>query len=166
LKESKSYISCANGELKIGHEYSPLMWEGTLGCYRVSMMDTVSIPPQSELICEGRIRVAKDQQLPKDLYIAEASEKFSKSGKGFVARTVVNASDTVPIRMLNPSHETLNVYKDTVVGKISPIYGVIEANSIESENINRDLPDHLTKMYAEAMEGLTASQAQQIREFG
>jgi hypothetical protein len=32
-----------------------LVFEGQIGCYRVAMAETVSIPPRSEMVVEGKV---------------------------------------------------------------------------------------------------------------
>jgi hypothetical protein len=32
-----------------------LVFEGQIGCYRVAVAETVSVPPRSEMVVEGRV---------------------------------------------------------------------------------------------------------------
>ena len=51
---------------------------------------------RSEIILEGKLIDWNKEESEIDML--EASEKFLNSNKGFVARTLVEASDKVPIR--------------------------------------------------------------------
>ncbi|PJE78407.1 hypothetical protein CI610_02660 [invertebrate metagenome] len=164
LKESRSVIDCAQGKMRIGQKDSTLTWQGTLGCYRVSMKETLSIAPRSEVICEGIVQVPDSEQLPDDTFIMESSERFMKKGQALVARTIVNAGETVPLRLLNPSDQTVKVYRHTHVGRISPVDKVLDNDESEIGQKYQELPDHLVQLYEEAKEELTPEQAKQVRQ--
>jgi hypothetical protein len=63
----------------------------------------------SEIICRGRLLLPSDKVI-SDALMVEANEKFQKSGKALVARSLVNAKYGVALRLMNVSSQPQTVY--------------------------------------------------------
>jgi hypothetical protein len=65
--------------------------QGNLGCFRVSLCETISVPPRSEMVCSGQ--VLDLPKLPQIPLLIEPCAKFQDSGRDLVARSLVNSSE-------------------------------------------------------------------------
>ena len=137
----------------------PLVKIGKLGCYKVVVSEKVPVPGRSEIILEGKlIDWNKDES---DIGMLEAAEKFLNSNKGFVARTLVEAGDKIPIRYANFSNEPKILYPGTNIANFSPVRVI---KSIETPNSKppSSLPDHLRDLYARSSSGMSSAQKKQV----
>lgn len=73
------------------HREHGLDLQGNIGCFRVSLCETISIPPRSEIISPGQMLNIPESS-PTPLLI-EPCAKFQDSGKALLARSLVNSSE-------------------------------------------------------------------------
>lgn len=69
-----------------------LQIKGHLGCFRVSLKETICTHLRSEMVCQGHLLLPSDTEFSGPLVI-EASEKFLKLGKVVVASSLINAGE-------------------------------------------------------------------------
>ncbi|MEW8545264.1 MAG: retropepsin-like aspartic protease, partial [Candidatus Thiodiazotropha sp.] len=89
----------------------PLIKIGKLGCYRVVVSERVPVPSRSEVILEGKLVDWKEEA--PEIGMLEAAEGFLSTNRGAVARTLVKAGESVPIRYANLSNESQILYPGT-----------------------------------------------------
>ena len=96
--------------------------KGKNGCYRVSLGETISIPPHHEIITSGQINEFCNDI--EGIGIIEPTEKFCKNGQALIGRILVTARESVPIRLMNPSNEPVVVHKGTIVGQFEQVESI------------------------------------------
>jgi hypothetical protein len=75
-----------------------LVFEGQIGCYRVAVAETVSVPPRSEMVVEGRVNDHMSDH--SQIGIIEPTDEFiKKTEKGLVGRTLVGSRNEVALRL-------------------------------------------------------------------
>lgn len=110
------YVEVTEHELQI---------KGHLGCFRVSLKETVCIHPRNEMVWQGHLLLPSETEYRGSLVIEE-SEKFQKLGKALLARSLTNAEKEILLRLMNVSCNPQTVYKNTVVGSTSPVVNILE----------------------------------------
>ena len=159
LKQHKCLVDVSLGKLYVGGMEHELQLQGHLGCFNVSLKETITIPPMSEMICPGRLLLPSDKIISEALMV-EANERFQKSGKALVARSLINAKEDVALRLMNVSSQPQTVYKNTLVGKTSAVTNVMDySNQSVEKNFEDTIPGHLKELYAETTKDLSAEQA-------
>ena len=97
-----------------------------------TLLSTQRIPPFSEV--ETLAYVSAD-----DIKEPHLLEPFSPNSAVFVARALVNPTNrTIPIRLLNPSDETITVYKNTKVAELEPIASFPSTVAATTADLNQD----------------------------
>jgi hypothetical protein len=122
-----------------------LVFEGQIGCYRVATAETVSVPPRSEIVVEGRVNdhISDHSQIG----IIEPTDEFIKTEKGFVEGILVRSRDEVPLRLMNLSAQSQIVHAGTIVGHLSPIGEIITPINQDMSCANGNLPSHLKDLF-------------------
>jgi hypothetical protein len=90
--------------MKIGSKSVSLLMKGHVGCFRVSMADTIHIPPRSEIVTRCNVCIPDNEILPEGAGIIEGDVEFLNSEKGLVGKTLVSNDEHVPVRLMNLSH--------------------------------------------------------------
>jgi hypothetical protein len=91
-------IDMCNNTIKIQGHKIQFNIQGQIGCYRVTVSETVVMPPQSEIVVNGK---ANDRfPILFKVGLVETTEDFRKSDKALVGRTLVK-TNKVPVG--NPS---------------------------------------------------------------
>ena len=80
--------------------------EGEVGCYRIALSNTLSIPPRSEIITLGEACLNEKETVPIGFGLIEPDETFIKSDNGLVGKALVNADEKLPIRIMNLSTDS------------------------------------------------------------
>ena len=76
--------------------------EGTIGCYRVYLDQSLDLPPRSEVLTVGRIQGnANAPMVNLGVGIIEPADQFTKSNRGLVTRTLTDGKEKVPVRIPN-----------------------------------------------------------------
>ncbi|XP_061190281.1 uncharacterized protein LOC133198159 [Saccostrea echinata] len=149
----------------VGGTEHELQLECHLGCFRVSLKETISIPPRSEKIRPGQLLAPSDMNCQGPLEM-EAYEKFQKSGKALLARSLIDPGDDVMVRLMNLSSNPQIVYKITVVGTTSAVTRVVESQDKLGVTDCEDscIPDHLKELYSETIKDLNSDEAEKTKK--
>lgn len=141
--------------------------QGNIGCFRVSLCETISIPPKSEMVCPGQVLdLPKFPQIP---LLIEPCAKFQDSGRALVARSVVNSSEKIPVRLMNVSGQSQTIFKNTVVGMTFPVKEIImtetegSVNHVMPGEREEVLPEHLQELFDRTRPELSAEQTAQVK---
>ena len=161
LKKHNCQIDVANNSLKVQDKTCPLNMTGKIGCYRVTISNTVEIPPRSEIITEGTVHMPVIRK--QNVTIVEPIDQSYITGKGIVAKALVHTNDKIPLRLLNPSEETKRLYTGTHVANVSPVSKVYDTVKTDMLEISSTcVPKHLSELYERSVDGLTPEQCKQI----
>ena len=144
---------------------------GQIGCYRVVVSETVTLPPRTESIVNGQVENSAPDSFKVGL--VEPTDDYRKTEKALVGRALVSNDKTIPLRLMNISAESQTLYGGTVIAKVSPVDDIpsaestlIEQQSQESSHVqvSSDVPDHLINLYETCITDLSASQIQKVQK--
>lgn len=130
MKAHHCLVDVGKEVLVVNGREKRLSTEGFLGCYRITAVKTVSIPPRSEVIVPGKICVAEGSTLPTRESIVEPLYNKSRNECALTARTVVSPRETVPVRLMNTEEDVKIVHSGTITGQLSEV-DQVEASSPE-----------------------------------
>lgn len=86
-------------------------------CCRITIVENVVIPPESEIVLAGKII----DKLPPDSYAAMVETHIDKTGV-LVAKSLISCDCTqAPLRVANFSSEPCSIYNNTVVATCEPV---------------------------------------------
>ena len=128
--------------------------------FRVSVVETVEVPPMSEMIIPGETCAAS--HLTQG--IIEGHDRPLCDGNVVVASVVLNpAQETLPLRVINLSGVPKTLYKGTDVATCQPVSHVSEQDleldsSSSRSNVTSELPDHLQSLANEYEDRLKADE--------
>ncbi|CAC5368541.1 unnamed protein product [Mytilus coruscus] len=89
-----------------------------------------------------------------------------KRDNALLAKTLVEAREHVPIRLLNVSNNVTTIRAGTIVGEISPVEDVITmTGNTSKETKNPKLDNELQKLVNEASSHLTEKQRHQVTNY-
>ena len=97
LKANNCTIDMSKEVLNINGKDIRMSIEGSLGCFRVTAVETVSIPPRSEVIIQGKVCVPDGLDPPKCDSIIEPICKETMNKSTLTAMTMVRPRETVPV---------------------------------------------------------------------
>ena len=135
--------------------------KGKIGCYRVSLVETWSIPPRHEIHTCGEINDYCHSV--KCIGIIEPSDTFQKAGKAMVGRILASANENVRVPLMNQSNEEVIAYKDTVVGQFEQVKENAAKETLDVKK-NSSLPEQLEKLVKQASANLQEGQIQSVRK--
>lgn len=118
-------VDVTNHTLKIGDNSISMIQKGHIGCFRVSMADTIHTPPRSEIVTNCNVCITDKDRLPKGAGIIEGDDEFLKSKKGLIRKILVFNNESVPVRLMNLSSQVQVIHSGTVVANLSPVDEVI-----------------------------------------
>ncbi|KAK3090718.1 hypothetical protein FSP39_014054 [Pinctada imbricata] len=139
----------------------PLTFEGRVGCFRITSCQTVSIPPRSEMVIQGKIDKQPNETLPL-VGIIEPSVKSLTNSRPLTARVLVATDDTgkIPVRLLNIEDTSKVVYKDTDIGQLE------SAEEVQVPQCQGEILDEeLEKLASESSRNLTQDEQSQVKDF-
>ncbi|XP_056022140.1 uncharacterized protein LOC130055016 [Ostrea edulis] len=142
-----------------------LSTEGFLGCYRITAVKTVSIPPRSEVIVPGKICVAEGSTLPTRESIVEPLYNKSRNECALTARTVVSPRETVPVRLMNTEEDVKIVHSGTVIGQLSEVDKVEASSPKGRSRLPNVLRADLAELLKKSEENFTLLQKEKARYF-
>lgn len=98
----------------------------------------------------------------------KSNKKFQEKCCLLMASAVVKAGiGGVPVRVFNPGHEPVTLYKNTLVTECVEV-DVMKEGEKRSRQMKevpgRDLPEHLKSMYLESGEEFSEAERQQLKE--
>ena len=135
--------------------------KGKIGCYRVSLMETVSILPRHEMLISCQINDYCHDI--KGTGIVEPSDDFHRKSNVMIGRTLATADENVPVRIMNPLNEEVVVYKGTIVGQFEQVNG--DSNNMDLKRKQKSvLPDQLEELVTQASVNLDEEQCKSVRK--
>lgn len=130
-------------------------------CSRVAIVKNCVIPPESEVILQGK----PVDVISQTIGIVEPKINFcSKSGL-LVAKALVDVrSGCIPLRVINFSNQPYTVYENTIAATYEgvTIPDTVSVQAIHAEE--RSIPFHLTDVYACAEKGLAYDEKLKVKE--
>ena len=160
LEANKCILNLAKGELVVNDKAITLSPQGpadTVGCAKVTLMDTVIIPASSEM--EVRARICSTT---KGLWLVEGNE--ANQSPVCVARALVTTQyETVPLRVVNTGLTPTTLYKNSRIATAEQINESIICQAVEGEEqtftegihenhelvLKQPLPDDITETQRE-----------------
>lgn len=78
-----------------------------------------------------------------------------------VARSLVNSGESVMVRLMNLTSNPKIVYRNTIVGSVAAVAGIVETGNkvCVPESEDRCIPGHMKELYSEAINGQSAINA-------
>jgi len=142
-----------------------------LSCRCVIRRSTI-IAPSSEVIVYGDLRQRRTDKATtsSDIRIVEPLNNSRLSSKGlFVARTLVQVDNTVPIRIVNLSEEPQTIGANTTIALAKPVDSVqdfelpdVGEEVQESNHDNGELPEPLQEMLKTDLDGEEEMKAREL----
>ena len=137
-------------------------------CCRIALAETVEVPPESEIIVQGKPLDAINRN---SVGILEPVEKFVERTGLMVAKLLVDpAAGNVPIRIANFQKEPCIIYENTVTA----VYEHVNVNNCElvghvglseNDNENCELPEYLRDMFDRSSLHLDENQKNTFKTF-
>ena len=153
---------------------------------RVVSKITVSIPPTTELMIEGKMMGNTEVT---GLGVIEPTEKFKARFPLLMAPSISqNVGEPVYLQLWNPGDETVIIYADTNVGIWTPVTAIrplitealdkpawtpvvrkvhaehAELDGIKVDGLNEsEIPEHLQQLWEDSKEGLSESDKLQLK---
>ncbi|CAC5409281.1 Retrovirus-related Pol polyprotein from transposon 297 [Mytilus coruscus] len=129
FRENGCLINLQEEHMVCHDQKIPLNFTGQLGCYRVSVVEDTCIQPGTEALVRGHINEFPSTKNEVGLGVIEPCDKFIARDNALMARTLVKASEIVPLRFMNVSNLVKTIRAGTIVGNISPVKDVISDNT-------------------------------------
>ena len=157
LQTQKCVVDVAKNALRMHDKLIDLNCRGSVGCFRVTAPKDITIPPRSEIITYGQVI---DKSKPcSGTFLMEPSDRLKQSGKGLLAKMLVDGSIEVPLRLMNVSETETVLPKGSHIGTLNPVSTVKKSLSPKaSENI----PEHLRDLYERTIVGMTSKQSSEV----
>ena len=136
--------------------------------YKVALAQNVRIPAESEIIVEGHIEFKYGEFFSSEggTGLLEAESSVTEHRQVVIGRALVDTTrGTVPIRLFNPTAAPLTLYKGTHVGVVSPICGIVDANTSGVGCSELDLPPDLEQLLDKSRGHVSDSELILLRKF-
>ena len=164
LSSHQCVIDVANHSLSIMGKSVDCILESRLdSLFRLRLSEDIKIPGNSEMVIPGYIAKVESRYVPDCLLIEPSKECVNKGL--VVAKALVNPNQNIiPVRVINPSEDSCELFKGTTLGKCSLIDSVLSDTaevklgsvSLESEMIG--LPEYLQPIFENSIVNLTNDQ--------
>ncbi|VDI10936.1 Hypothetical predicted protein [Mytilus galloprovincialis] len=158
LQTNGCKVDLGNKVMERDNQHIPLLLQGKLGVYRVTVKDKVSIAPRSEVVIQGE-ELNYDSAV-QVTGIIEPSEEFLDRGKALVAKSVVMSDKSVPVRLFNISKSVQVLNVGTVVGNLSGAEVVSQVDNHKDYALNNELE----KLLDRSSENLGHGQKDKVTE--
>ena len=159
LKKERGHINVETNSLVLKDKTFTLNCHGKLGCYRIVMAETVTVPARSEMIVIGK--VSDKAILKEDLCMIEPTANVYENGQ-CVAKSLIHGKQTVPLRMMNLTNEAQTISPGVQVATASPVSEVRKVNTSDNLLKSESVPDHLQDLYKRTIHGLNKEQQKQV----
>ena len=167
MKANLAFVDVCEAHIWLnGARVSCLPQKDGSSMFKVSLMDTVTIPPLSETIIEAEVRGAPTYTCA----LIEPCEKFVSKKRVLLAKTVVDpCGKTIPLRLVNLEDRPVTLYRKTVAGTCTPVTEVEQSVTDRVAGIvhgepEGGVPPHLCQMWEKVKGGLTAEQQGKAQE--
>ena len=136
LYENAVSINIRDGSLALNGDMIQCELESELpSVFRVTLSETVTIPPNSEIIVQGKIN-DKSNNLTHAI-VEPTSSQLSNRGI-LIAKTLVDIhTRELPLRLVNTSNDSQKIYSGTLAAKCEPVEVI--ANDFEGPSQNYGL---------------------------
>ncbi|CAC5376669.1 unnamed protein product [Mytilus coruscus] len=163
LREIGCLIYLQEEHMVCHNQKIPLNFTGQLGCNRVSVVEDTCIQPGTEALVRDHINEYPSTKNEVGLGIIEPCDKFIAKDSALMARTLVKASETAPLRFMNVSNVVKIIRAGTIVGNISPVKDVISDNkNITVKQNDKDLSIELQKLLSICNGNLSQEQKRRV----
>ena len=143
--------------------------------FRIGTVETVTIPPNSEMIIQGRIHGELREGIDQLQALVEPWGDCLNEKGVIVAKTLVNINGrSVPLRLANLSQLPQTIYTNTIAAKCEPVEIVEEkdfmrshANYCRTGTLNdeqSELPEHLKDLYQVSETNLSNEERGTLRD--
>ena len=159
LKQHNCQINVAANPLLIQGKKCKLTCSGSIGCYRIVVLNKVAIPAKSELTIESKVLDCGTAQ--NNLCIVEPKEGNIESRDMQVERSLVYGKDKTPVRIINILNETKTLYSETYIATLGHVRSVQAINQVvipECEKVS----DHLKDLYERTVNDMNLEQQIQV----
>ncbi|CAC5382340.1 unnamed protein product [Mytilus coruscus] len=143
--------------------------KGDSSCCRISIAETVDIPPDSEMLIKG---MPCGPVIFNEVGLVETNKSFIEKTGLLLARVVVQPnSNIIPLRVANFSTEPVKVYKNTIVGTFEPVdietFEVSTVSRVNCAEIKTEvgIPDHLKCVFEKSSKDLDNIEVKKLKEF-
>ena len=151
-----------NKKLLRDSEEVPMISEGSLGCYQISVGETCNIPPRSEILVFGDVNVVEKDYLPDSVSLVEPEEMFTKSEYGLVAKALVGNSKRVPLRIMNLSQDVKTIHSGPFVASLSTVEIIVDSKKQPTNK--KSLSPALNELLKKMSPKITGKQRGQVKE--
>lgn len=135
-----------------------LQCSGSIGCYRVVLAERVTVPAASEIITTGRVLEPGVKRL--GLGMVEPTDKSLQNGKGIVARSLIQAGETIPLTLANFSEDIQTLYPNTSIATITKVDEVETSTHVQTKQL--ELPNHMRELYERASLGMAKTEKKEF----
>ena len=133
-------------------------------CCRIAILESVEVPPESEIIVRGRPMDMIDKN---SIGVVEATDRFvDRSGLLIAKALVCPEFGTVPLRIMNLNSESFMLHKNTVAAMYEPVEKekLKEVNSLSTDTPStKDSLSHIDELLHRSSSSLTEPQKQSLR---
>lgn len=129
-------IDTKNRRLKLDGTWVPFKGTNRAVKPKVAALETVKAPPRAMVVLQGKSAIPAE--FGGELIFEQDNDKVLDY---FCPRILVTASDSVPIRVLNPSETSITIYQGTTLGHCEVATGVhmpTESVCVVEDNIERN----------------------------
>ena len=132
-------------------------------CCRIAILESVEVPPECEIIVQGR---PMDRIDKNSTGVVEATERFvNRSGLLIAKALVCPEFGTIPLRIMNLNSESFMLHKNTVAAMYEPVETekLEKVNSLSTDNpLTKEPPSHIDELLLRSSLSLTESQKQSL----
>ena len=170
LREHKCVLDLARNRLILGnHAQLGKVPARMPSLYRISVVETVDVPPMSEMIIPGKV----DGQTHFTLGMVENGDCSLCDGNVAVGKVLINPTlNCIPIRVMNMSSESQTLYQDMNVALCEPVMNTCELgcsednqevetgdeNAETEDSVSRKVPQYLNVVFEGWDQRLTNNQ--------
>ena len=170
LREHKCVLDLARNRLIMGnHAQLGKVPARMPSLYRISVVETVDVPPMSEMIIPGKV----DGQAHFTLGMVENGDCSLCDGNVAVGKVLINPTlNCIPIRVMNMSSESQTLYQDMNVAQCEPVMNTCELgcsednqevetgdeNAETEDSVSREVPQYLNVVFEGWDQRLTDNQ--------
>lgn len=148
LNTNNCGLSFAKGKLFIGRNQVPLVRKnGTGWCRRVQAVDSIEIPPRSQVEIQSKIIQGDPETTSTSDWMMEHQELYP--GVHTARILVDNAAKETRVRVINTNEKTVKVDNEAVLGELQNveiIKGTITRETLHNTTVNETIETLITKV--------------------
>ena len=164
LNKYRCKVDIVNRKLLIDSDEVPMISQGSIGCYRISVSETCSIPLRSEMTVYENVNISEKDYLSAGVSLIEPEESFTKTDRGLVAKTLVENNKSVPLRIMNVSSDVKTIHSGTFVASLSPIDKVMGSDEQYSHTQGETLSPALNDLLKTMSQRVTGKQRNEVKK--